>query len=54
MILIMKYHNLLITTLFTLGHMAFCCSSYKRYCVEYKARMLVNLVGKPKLMTSRV
>ena len=26
----------------------------KKYCVKYKARMIVNSVGKPKLMTSRV
>ena len=42
MILIMKYLNLLITTLFF-------WASYKKYCVKYKARMIVNPVGKPKL-----
>ena len=42
MILIMKYLNLLITTLF-FG------PPTKKYCVKYKAHMIVNPVGKPKL-----
>ena len=28
---------------------ALCWTSYKKHCVKYKARMIVNPVGKPKL-----